>query len=427
MNDHLPSPSMHVPSHNSSLSKFCNPKFLNILYFNARSLLPKFTELQLIAMAYLPSVICTTESWFCSDIMDSEISIPSYQVVRLDRNRNGGGVLMYVSVDLHFSVLCNPDDLELLTIVVSHESGKACISLFYRPPSSPSYIFDSLCTYLESLSVPQYSNFILLGDFNINFCNHSCHPLFSKLEFLSHSFALQQMVTEPTHVHHNGSVSLIDLVFVSSPVLTNSCHVIPPLSNSDHNGILVQCSWRPTARHSCANNSKGRTVWCYNHADWVRASTLIELFDWNSILSEDVDESWSNWSKQFLSIMDECIPKRTLPKRKNLPWLTKKLINSIKKRNRLYKQGKLSGNLSKYRLKRNKVTSELRLARRNFFQKLNPRKPKEFWRAMKYLNKCQSNIPTLIDEDGIEASSGSQKADLLNLFFSKCFNCKSAR
>ena len=151
MSDHLPSPSMHVPSHNSSLSKFCNPKFLNILYFNARSLLPKFTELQLIAMAYLPSVICITESWVCSDIMDSEISIQGYQVVCLDRNRNGGCVLMYVSVDLHFSVLFNPDKLELLTIVVSHESGKACISLFYRPPSSPSYIFDTL--YLSRVPV----------------------------------------------------------------------------------------------------------------------------------------------------------------------------------------------------------------------------------------------------------------------------------
>ena len=62
--------------------------------------------------------------------MDSEISIPGYQVVRLDRNHNGGCVLMYVSVDLHFSVLFNPDELELLTIVVSHESGKACISFF---------------------------------------------------------------------------------------------------------------------------------------------------------------------------------------------------------------------------------------------------------------------------------------------------------
>ena len=45
---------------------------------------------------------------------------------------------------------------------------------------------------------------------------------------------------------------------------------------------------------------------------------------------------------------------------------------------------------------------------------------------MKYLTKCQSNIPTLTDKDGIEASSGSQKADLLNSFFSKCFNHKSA-
>ena len=83
--------------------------------------------------------------------MDNEISIQGYQVVRLDRNRNGGGVLMYVSVDLHFSVLFNPDELELLTIVVSHESGKACISLFYRPPSSPSYIFDTL--YLSRVPV----------------------------------------------------------------------------------------------------------------------------------------------------------------------------------------------------------------------------------------------------------------------------------
>ena len=107
----------------------------------------------------------------------------------------------------------------------------------------------------------------------------------------------------------------------------------------------------------------------YNQADWVKASTLIDNFEWNSLLSEDVDESWSNWSKRFLLIMDECIPKKTLPKRKNLPWLTKRLISSIRKRNLLYKQGKLSGNLSKYKLKRNKVTSELRRAKRDFFRK----------------------------------------------------------
>ena len=164
--------------------------------------------------------------------------------------------------------------------------------------------------------------------------------------------------------------------------------------------LCVTTAWKSITIHDLYGIATYHTIWCYKHANWVRASTLIESFDWlNSILSEDVNESWSNWSKQFLLIMDECIPKRTPPKCKNLPWLMKKLINSIKKRNHLYMQGKLSGDLSKYRLKRNKVTSELCLARWNFFQKINP---KEFWRAMKYLNKRQSNIPTLTDEDGIE-------------------------
>ena len=124
--------------------------------------------------------------------------------------------------------------------------------------------------------------------------------------------------------------------------------------------------------------------------------------------------------------MQDCIPRKVLPKRKNLPWLSKGLVNSIKKKNLLYKQGKLSGNLSKYRRMRNKVTSELRTAKRSYFQRLNPKNPKEFWKSIKFLNKKQSSIPTLTDEDGNEALTGSQKAEMLNSFFSKCFNRSSA-
>ena len=35
-------------------------------------------------------------------------------------------------------------------------------------------------------------------------------------------------------------------------------------------------------------------------------------------------------------------------------------------------------------------------------------------------------IPTLTDEDGNEALTGAQKADMLNKFFSNCFNHHSA-
>ena len=68
----------------------------------------------------------------------------------------------------------------------------------------------------------------------------------------------------------------------------------------------------------------------------------------------------------------------------------------------------------------------MRRAKRDYFQKLNPKNPKEFWKAIKYLSKKQSSIPTLVDEDGKEAANGLQKANMLNSFFSKCFNRSSA-
>ena len=413
-------------THSDSSFAYKTYNMFSILYYNAQSLLPKLSELQLIAEAYSPNVICIVETWLNADILDREVSIPGYQIVRLDRNRNGGGVLMYVSCKLQFSVLPCCEGLELLTVIIGAGSCKACISLFYRPPSSLSSLLDSLCAFLASIQIHQFTNFIFVGDFNINFCTHSCHPHFPLLESMFQSFGLHQVVREPTHAHHNGSTSLIDLVFVTNPLLTNSCHVIPPLSNSDHHGVSVQFCWKSSHRHTCDNHSKGRVIWCFNQADWERAGTLINDFDWNSLMSDDINESWSRWCKQFLSIMEECIPKRTLPQRKNLPWLTKRLIRSIQKRNLLYKRGKISGDLSKYRIMRNRVTSELRQAKRNFFQLIDPKKPKEFWKAVKFLNKQQSSVPSLTDEDGNEAHTSFQKADMLNSFFSKCFNPLSA-
>ena len=77
---------------------------------------------------------------------------------------------MFIISHLSYSVLPRCRDLELLSVVVRQESCKVCISLFYRPLSSLPFVLDFLQSYLESLSVHQYTNFILL-DFNIDFCN----------------------------------------------------------------------------------------------------------------------------------------------------------------------------------------------------------------------------------------------------------------
>ena len=69
---------------------------VSILYYNARSILPKLACLRAEAVANNPSIICIVETWLSENISDSEISIENYQIVRLNRNRHGGGVLVYI-------------------------------------------------------------------------------------------------------------------------------------------------------------------------------------------------------------------------------------------------------------------------------------------------------------------------------------------
>lgn len=62
------------------------------------------------------------------------------------------------------------------------------------------------------------SNLFLIGDFNVDVSNHS-YPLFSKLFSVTNSFSLYQVVRGFTHYNHSGNHSIIDLAFVSAPVL----------------------------------------------------------------------------------------------------------------------------------------------------------------------------------------------------------------
>ena len=81
-----------------------DPDTLSILHFNVRSVLSKISELQLLTNLHQPSIICIVEIWLYQEITDEELGIEGYQLIRLDRNRHGCGVL-YVSNALTYKVL----------------------------------------------------------------------------------------------------------------------------------------------------------------------------------------------------------------------------------------------------------------------------------------------------------------------------------
>ena len=59
----------------------------------------------LVYMSVKPHVIGIVETWLDESIQESELSIENYNLVRLDRNRHGGGVLIYVIMSLSFNLV----------------------------------------------------------------------------------------------------------------------------------------------------------------------------------------------------------------------------------------------------------------------------------------------------------------------------------
>ena len=418
------SPGPNSPTVSDSLSENSSRKSVcvKILHYNVRSLLPKMDLLHGTCEAQNPDVICVTETWLGEEIDNSEISLPGYNIIRLDRHRHGGGVAMYVKNTIDYNViLCGPDNLEFLLVSVNYCNCTLPIGLWYRPPNTPTTIFDTLQTCLESFGPSFFRNFIFVGDFNVDFYKTN-HPLYLKLNSILCSFSLSQVVTEPTHFSPNGNSSLIDLALMSNPSQLQDCSTIPPLGNSDHCGVSLSIRWKCNTEHVTVNPRK---IWRYTHANFERACELLEAVNWDDLISSDINEAWTNWYSKFMEIINECVPKAFLSKRRNLPWLSKDIISAMRRRNTLFRLAKRSNSSSlrkKYRDMRNRITAQMRRAKKIYFRNLRNGGNKAFWKAMKYLNKSnRTTIPSLVYE-GKKLTTDEDKATALNQFFSTCFN-----
>ena len=384
--------------------------------------MPKLDDLYLIAETQNPSMICIVESWLSDEIIDCELSIENYTLTRLDRNRHGGGLLVYVHASLNWEILLEGSELEFLALSISSPCDvKHCVSLLYRPPSAPVSSFDKLFTILHELAPFRFASFVLIGDFNVDICNIE-HSYYYKLQSIIETLSLSQVVRSPTHTNSNSHASLIYLALVSNKALLLDCSVIPPLSNSEHNGLELCFKWKHCEKQICA---APRIIWQYKDANYIKACQMAEETDWDTPLHEDdIDRSAINWHKRFMEIMIACISRKSLRRRRNLPWLTKNIIQHIRKRNAAFQAAKNSAKTEKYskfRKLRNEVVSMLRNAKSSYFKKINPHNKKQFWKSIKYLSKQQSGIPALHHHDKI-AESDYEKASMLNEFFSTCFN-----
>ena len=110
--------------------------------------------------------------------------------------------------------------------------------------------------------------------------------------------------------------------------------------NSDHFPVsfnIKLLSGRP-------RKSVSRKNYNFKKADFNALNELLKYIPWNcAFLEEDVDICTERGNDLLLAAA-MCIPTFTVKKKTNPPWITKEILNKIKKKKRLWR--KLKGNPS---------------------------------------------------------------------------------
>lgn len=175
---------------------------LSVIHINSRSLYTNFENVKnyLHGLAQPFSIIAISETWMHK------------------KNGSGGGVALFVDINLRFSVvedmsLTVENIFECLTIEFHREHRKNVIlSCIYRKPGS---CVEQFCEYMEEMYTKNASKTIIVcGDFNIDMLNPNNHKLTENFINTIYSLNLYPKITRPTRITTH-SATLIDNILTN--------------------------------------------------------------------------------------------------------------------------------------------------------------------------------------------------------------------
>ena len=143
-------------------------KGFKIGHLNIRSLVKNVDQLRIYLSNKKYNILSVNETMLDSSIPNDEININGYDIVRKDRNRNGGGVALYIRNVIDYKIrndLMN-EKLETITIEVCPSKAKSFfVNTWYRPPDASIECFDWYENCIIDMDLENKES-IPMGDFN---------------------------------------------------------------------------------------------------------------------------------------------------------------------------------------------------------------------------------------------------------------------
>lgn len=335
---------------------------LKLVHINAQSLNNKMDEFRRLFVSSGVDIICVSETWFHSDILDDVYNIPGYKLFRADRKGHAGGACIYVRHGITCKIKIksgydSPSEYIFLELIMK-SSLKILVGCVYRP--NKNIDIANLLSDLQNESMP-YNDIIVVGDFNCNLLMESFVPdHFRMLDLYPVNTTL------PTHFHTTTN-SLIDIIFTNQlqKILLYDQLSAPVFSKHD----LLFMAYNVEV----ATFEETITFRDFKRLNYDLLYRQLCTIHWDEIYNKvNVNDQVAFFQDKCNDILNEFVPLRSIvPKNKEKPWFSYKIKQLIHRRDCVYKRWKKYKTPeihSQFKSLRQEVTKSIQKAKFSYFK-----------------------------------------------------------
>ena len=392
---------------------------------NARSLLSKINDLNILINDKHPDIMLVTETWCNDTVTNAMLNIPGYCIepdLRIDRvdtlNGIGGGVIVYAKEGLIIKPVEVENEFNMFVRFKvasgSKDDRDLQVTLVYRPPRANLNNNTELCKLFESSS----ENDIFIGDFNfpnINWTDLSSDRASETFLDCTVDNGFTQLVDFPTHLRGN----ILDLILTNRP--ENIIHIEPlgNLGNSDHTILSVDVHFNP------ASNTSTELIYDWQNGNMEGLRTFLEEVDWERDLQgKDAEQSWSHLKGKIDIGLVQFIPKIKRRSNNNPQWLSKSVKRLVRKKQRhynMYMEARTPQNYDRYKATEKECKRAIRRAKKKFETNIARNGNKRpFNSYIKSKTKSRVTVGPLKQGSSL-VTDNQQMASILNNQFSSVF------
>ena len=400
---------------------------LVLLQHNVRGLISKQNILKnlLLEFASPPDILLVCETWLKPDTLPL-VNIPNYKYYHKCRvDRIGGGVSILANSQLRTRNrpdLIIPTELfEYIVVELKTDHTNVLFVSGYRPPNANTKKFMS--EYKAALKVlKRCKQEIVIGmDHNYDLLKSSTNT--STEQFLNFHMDndLSPCITKPTRVTRK-TATLIDNIIVSNRLSYNYSPYIIREDISDHFPCLVVLRNVTKSKKDTVKITKRN----FTDTSIQEIESVMFSTDWTCLLGMSVNDSFNYFHKTLLGSIDKICPKKEYNIRRDKlvrdPWITRGLLNSLRKQKRLYLdqlKAKSDVSTNRYKTYRNVLQKTLRSCKLSYFTnkcveyKQNSRK---LWQLINQLINKKQKRSQVIDSLKIENLQRYDPKDITNGF-----------